>query len=263
MLKKNSELKKKLIGIALIIILSSYFVKGKMERIHRFVNSIFIPVQSIFYKTSQDIKDKNDLLKNFKETQNQIQEEKRKVLILETKLYEYENIKKENERLKSLLELRNESNNYIATRIVFRHIYDIYGSFTIDKGRNHGILENMVVISGNNLVGRVVKSEENYSIVRTINNPNVMISAMDKREDVGIVRGSEENVEVLRYTPGIFKEQLEIGEIIYTSGISDIYPKGLIIGVITDKFQETDSFVVKPQLDISKIREVIVIKKGD
>lgn len=260
MLKKEN--KKRLMGVLLIIVLVSYFIKDKIRLVTEVTSSIFNPIQAKIYSTSTDIKNTTSLAVNFSEMKVIMAEDKEKIILLEAELNEYRALKEENERLQQLLNLKREDINYIAAKVIFRHIYELYEVFTINKGKNQGLKKDMVIVLGDKLIGKIEKVEDEFSIVRTINSPELRVSVIDGKGNLGIIQGGEDASREVIYTPSVYNENISVGEKIYTSGISDIYPKGLLIGEIKEKSKEDDSFIVTTVLDSSKLEEVIVRDRG-
>lgn len=179
-----------------------------------------------------------------------------------------ENNLNELDELRQLLELKESYPNYsmVGARIISSDASNWYDTFTIDKGSSDGIQVDMNVIADNGLVGIVIETGINHSIVRSITDDASSVSAMDAiSEDHCIVSGSLEekdtgllNVELIHDDA-----QIEEGNEIVTSYLSDKFLPGLTIGYITSVTEDASTLTrtakVTPVVDFEHLRDVLVI----
>ncbi len=171
--------------------------------------------------------------------------------------------------LRQLYQLDAEYADYekVGARVISKDSGNWYHSFIIDKGTEDGIQENMNVIAGAGLVGRITETGKNWAKVTTIVNDNVSVSGMVlSSADNLIVTGNLET-----YADGLIefsklvdeKNQVVEGEKIVTSNISDYYLPGILIGYIyslnIDPNNLTKSGLVTPAVDFSHLEEVLII----
>ncbi len=71
--------------------------------------------------------------------------------------------------------------DYLGCNIIGYSGGNISNGYIIDKGLNHGVEKDMVVITSVGLVGKVTKASSNFSIVQTILNENIAVAAMVER----------------------------------------------------------------------------------
>ncbi len=106
---------------------------------------------------------------------------------------------------------------------------------TLNKGIKHGILPEMAVISPQGVIGIIKESSKNYSVVIPILNTNLMISAKLKNSDYfGSVSWDGIDYRKCKLHDIPFHTKLNIGDSVVTSGYSAIFPKGIIIGTISN-----------------------------
>ena len=126
---------------------------------------------------------------------------------------------------------------------------------------------NDVVLSSVGVVGVVVETGPNYSRVATILSPSVSVACfVSSTRDTGVVCGdslySNEGNTVIKYLPKNTKA--EIGDIISTTGMGEVFPKDLLVGTIeslhTDTSGNYNYAIVKPASDIAEVKTVFVIK---
>jgi rod shape-determining protein MreC len=169
----------------------------------------------------------------------------------------------ENIRLKSLLSLRKNSPYKVVAAEVIASSPDSWSSIiTINKGKNYGIKRNMTVITYLGLAGRVIETTDSTSKVMLINDPDLSVSCLSQRSrQEGLVSGTLGSFLMMRYLPK--EADIEAGDIIITSGLTDLYPKGLLVGTVIEVGEELSGLaryaVVKPAVNLYKIEEVLII----
>ncbi len=173
-----------------------------------------------------------------------------------------EYLKRENEKLKELLNLKQRLNEkFIFSEIISTN--KITGEFfTIDKGKINGIDIGMPVISTNGVVGKIVEVYKNNSIVETFNSPNFRIGVMDKNKDQFMLcyyykRGllKVENVQ--------YDVKLNPGDTLYTSGFGKIFPENIPVGTILkiEYLEDGDFFyLLKPVENIFSLKHLCILQ---
>ena len=175
------------------------------------------------------------------------------------------------ERLRELYKLDENYSDYekIGARVISNNGTNWFSDFTIDKGSNDGIKENCNVLAGSGLVGVVTEVGPNYARVRSIIDDASNVSAMMlSTSDLCMVEGSLELIADgrLRFErlPNNDNE-IEVGEQVVTSHVSDRFVQGLFIGYVSDieidSNNLTRSGYITPAVDFSKLQEVLVITK--
>lgn len=184
------------------------------------------------------------------------------------KMVDYETYKAENEQYRQFLDLKKDNPDFVfeAGMVIGRDPTDYFYSFTIDKGSVNGIELYDPVITPDGLVGRISEVSYTDSKVVTLLNPGIDVGAFnDRTRDTGIVSG-----ELNLSKSGKFKmsyisrdSSASSGDIITTSGIGGMFPKGLIIGTISDIKTEAHGISlyaeILPAADIARVRDVFVI----
>ena len=182
---------------------------------------------------------------------------------LKSRLNAAGNIYLENKRLKQLLKFKEAAPYKMVAASVIARAADNWSSvIIIDKGISSGIKRGDVVISYLGLVGRVIEASGSASKILLINDPSIGVSSLNQRSrQEGLVSGTLGSSLVMKYLPR--DADLKLGDTIVTSGLSNIYPKGLLIGSITEigeEFSGLSRFVtIKPAVNLSSIEEVLVI----
>lgn len=174
------------------------------------------------------------------------------------------------ENLRELYDLDKKYPSYdkVAANVIGKTGGNWFSSFTIDKGSNNGIEVDMNVIAGSGLVGIVTDVGPNYATVTTIiNDMNKVGGMVTTTSDNLIVSGSlqnmNENMAIDFSNLNDSDDEVEIGDPVVTSYISDQYQQGILIGYIsmieTDSNNLTKSGTITPAVDFEHIEEVLVI----
>lgn len=188
------------------------------------------------------------------------------------------------------------------TRVIFSDANDINNRLYIDLGEKDGIRVDMIAVYGDYLVGKVSKTFDTYSVVDLISNPNSMVSSrlikevekVENKENnkevnvpeeplglqneeqvthkvgekikiniLGVARGSDEEDGLLYFQPSIYDNNITVGDEIYTSGLSNIYPEGIKIGKIEDINKKENyaykTIKLRPGFESKDLRELIII----
>jgi len=171
------------------------------------------------------------------------------------------------ERLRRLLDYKNaQPNSYEleAARIIARASNNWYKTLTIDKGADFGLVLNMPVITPDGLVGKLVNVSKGTAQVMLLTDREMAVGAIlqQTRENRGIVEGVGNGQ--LRMINIPYYSQVQGGEPVVTSGLSQIYPPGILIGTVRDVQKEANGLVlsayVAPAVDFDRLEEVLIIK---
>jgi len=186
-----------------------------------------------------------------------------KIAVLSYEKQVYNELKKENQELKKIIEFKfNYPKGIIPAEIERRTLEEVNLSYQIDRGASEGIERNAAVISFNGIVGKVLKSGKNNSVVQTLKNYNSAISVKDTRSSIeGILKWNKKF-----FIEGVPQyADLKKGDTLVTSGKGSVFPKGLPVGIITRARKKVDDYSleieVEPFEDLNRINVVFVIEK--
>lgn len=177
-------------------------------------------------------------------------------------------IARENERLRDLLDLKQAQEDFqlVDSYIITRSSTDWNSTFTLDKGSRDGIEVGMVAITANSeVVGVVMETGKNYSVVKTILDSSLEISGIIASNGYsGMVQGGystgAEGLLRMNYLPSA--AVIRNYDQVVTSG-STVYPRNLILGYVVDAGL-SDSGVAKyailePAADIDNLEQIFVL----
>ena len=177
-------------------------------------------------------------------------------------------IKKENDSLKELLNIKNGNykENSEAAIVIAKDAGNWFNVFTVNKGSSKNVSENSAVINSKGLIGRVTNSSSNSSNVITIIDPNHSVSGMISRTgDLVQIDGELQLMKdgLCKMTVITEDADIMIGDTVETSGVGGIYPRGIMIGIVKE-FKNNEEgtgqyAVVEPYVDFQHIYEVLII----
>ena len=135
----------------------------------------------------------------------------------------------------------------------------------IDKGTHDGIEKDMPVITADGVAGKVL---------HVFNSTSEVLLIDDQTSGVGTILEQSRLQGVLKGTPGgevildkvMNGEQVQTGERVLTSGGDGIFPKGLLVGTVSQAIHGPESFLaisIKPAADLGRLEEVLVITKKE
>lgn len=221
-------------------------------------SSIYRSVSSVFEYFS-DVKALNEENEKLKTENAKLKKENEGFL----------SIQKENENLYKFLDLKKEHTDYKLTNanIISKSSQGFISIFTIDKGSFHGIEENMPIITPTGaLMGVTYSVETNSTRCISILSYDTKVGIYDENTgETGILSGSFEtfnqNKCIIESIPP--DSSIKEGDTILTSGLGNIYPRGVTIGkvcgFINDLGTHTKSAVVSVDESVFDSDSIMVI----
>ncbi len=182
-------------------------------------------------------------------------------------------IRQENIRLREQLDFSQSLRyRHISAEVIGRDPDNLFSAFVVNKGSRDGIKRNMPVIAYQGgvqgLVGKVVQVGRRESLVMPVYDSFSFVSARmaDSRYE-GIVAGlgSADRPLLLRYIKKRAREELNFGDVVVTSGLGGVYPKGLSIGRVSKiLFQDYETSLeveLESSIDFSRLEYVFIMEK--
>lgn len=234
----------------------------------KLLSYITVPFQRLTASVSNGVTNFFDKYLNADDIVKENEDLQAEVDALRKQLVEFEDYKEENEELKSYLEIKEQHPDFQfqSALIISRDPENRYETFTIDQGYLNGVSRLDPVITDSGLVGIVEKVGPLYATVRTILSPQINgVGAYDANmsENVGIVVGDIKLAESNLCKMELLEEELNIGDLIVTSGSSGIFPKDLVIGKVSgvrmQSYGTSYYAEITPANDILKLQRVAVI----
>lgn len=236
---------------------------------NRVVGYVIVPFQQGIAKAGGWLSNRSEELVQIRTLLEENQRLKEQVAALTEENTLLQQDKYELNKLRDLVKLDEQYGEYekVGARIISRDSGNWYSSFIIDKGSNDGLADDMNVIAGGGLVGRITSVGPNWSRVTSIISDNSNVSGMTlATEDNLIVSGDLKLMAdgVITFSKLVdSKNAVAEGDKIVTSNISDKYLPNILIGYIhtinRDANNLTKSGYITPAVDFEHLGEVLVI----
>jgi len=157
----------------------------------------------------------------------------------------------------------------IGAEVIARDTDNLFSTITINKGSRGGVQKGMTVVAYQQdmegLVGKVVAVGPGSSEILPLYDPQCMVSArLDRTRDEGLVsgEGKDSGTVLMRYVKSIAKDAIEYGDLVVTSGLGGLYPKGINIGRIRDiraqAYETSLEIEVEPVINFDRLEYVFL-----
>lgn len=182
--------------------------------------------------------------------------------LAESELARQMEVDSQNKRLSMLVELRQRHGGKgVAAQVVARTPDNWRKRLVVDRGTQDGIGTDSVVMSPRGLVGRVLVAGPSTSIISLLTDPGQTVASLDQRSrSPGIVTGEGDATLAMRYMPQ--QVDFRIGDLVLTSGLGGIFPKGIPVGKVVRVDQQpgaiTPEVTLVPTADLDRLEEVMI-----
>ncbi len=258
-----------LLVVIIFLVVTTY--NSKQSAAHAFQNAAVTlsePAVEGTYKVSGGIKDFFQRLFALRQVDKEYEELKSRVLKLELENQQLENLKLENERLMELLGFAedNPEYKYINATVIAKDPGSWFMEFTINRGSNDGVEVDMAVANQDGLIGRVIEVNNTTSqVITIIDTRSAAAGVVERSRDQGIVRGASDpesktpvcNLDLLPNDADLIP-----GDLVLSSSLGGIYPKGIVIGEVEEVVYESGTVsyaIIIPSVDFRRIEELLVI----
>lgn len=262
------------IAITIVVLILMGVSRGENSKLPWLNNILSVPltpVQSFFTSIGQKVGDVISFFGEIEDLKEENEFLKARVSELEKQNRELMRLKEKNDELRLALNLKEQFDDYsiIGANIIAVDPGNWFNIFKIDIGTRDGIKVGYPVVTGSKgLVGRIISTDLTSSKVLTIIDEDSAVAAFISKPGGGhaVVRGDinfkEQGLCRLDYIP--LDVDVEVGDVIETSGLGGVFPKGIMIGKVIE-VRKTNSEVnryaiVEPTLDFKKLEEVYVLK---
>ncbi|NLK51868.1 MAG: rod shape-determining protein MreC [Syntrophomonadaceae bacterium] len=175
-------------------------------------------------------------------------------------------------RLRSMLDFKQANTQYdlLGARVIARGPSNWYSTLVLDCGLSDGVARNMVVITPEGLVGRIMAVSQYTTEVLLITDsegPVGSVVLVQENRVPGVVEGVGDGSGTLVMKHIAYDAPVQEGQSIVTSGLGDIFPKGIRIGQIQKVDREAEPSglqkyaIIRPEVDFDRLEEVFIILK--
>lgn len=174
----------------------------------------------------------------------------------------------ENQRLRALLGYKQSATqfNLVAARVIGRESATWSSVIEINRGTRDGVDVDMAVVTEKGLVGHVIEAGPTSSKVELILDPRSSVGTLVQRADsrvAGIVEGDMDNPTMPRMVNIPKTADVDEGDVIVTSGFGGVYPKGLMVGTVSEMRNDEGGLlkiaILEPAVDFQRLEDVMVI----
>jgi len=258
--------------VLIVIILISMYNSGSFTGIKNILSVPLSPLQKLLTGTGQKVEAFFTTFKDIKTLRKENEILKTKVNELEKENGELISYKDKIEELRLALNLKSQFEDYeiIGANVIAKEPGNWFNVFKIDIGTKDGVdVDYPVVSSTKGLVGRIISSDSTSSKVISIIDEDSTVSGWILKSGGGhvIVKGDltlkEEGLCRMYYTA--INVDVAVDDIIETSGLGGIYPKGILVGKVKEVREvsnELDRYaIIQPEVDLKRLQEIFVLKK--
>lgn len=260
-----------LVGLVLahLVAISKQVERGGQSLLGQSLFALIAPLQAVITGTIRGVSGGWSgyvALRGVHEENGRLQE---RVAFMERQLQEREELAREAERLREILQLRKELPlETVAAEVIAREGAPWSRTITLDKGSSHGVRLNAAVLSATGVVGRVIAVGPRASRVQLILDGQAGVGVRIERSRVtGILVGQPGMPTAvtgdlgMKYVPSL--ADVVVGDVVVTSGLDRLYPAGLVVGRVRSATRGSGLFkeiLVTPSAQFNTVEEVMVVR---
>ncbi len=192
---------------------------------------------------------------------------RQEVAELKRELLAVEEVAQENRRLRALLEFKESTDLALEpARVVGRSASAWFRTIVLDQGSGDGVAVDSPVVTPAGVIGRVYEVSPSASRVLLITDPSSAVDAIVQRTRAQVVVEGRlgSTCRLLYLARG---DDAAVGDRVVTSGLGGVFPKGLLLGEITqvdatlgDVFQRAE---LAPSADFARLEEVFIVGREE
>ena len=236
------------------------------------VKAVLTPIRAAIQGITDSAEDLYSYMFRYETILAENQELKEQMARMEDDARTADALKRENERLRELLELTQSREDFVLVdaNVIGWDSTDWTSAFTINRGEGDGMVEGQCVITANGeVVGLITEAGPNYAVVKSVLDSSLEISATIAASGYnGMVQGGyaigEEGLLHMDFLPN--DAVIRNRDQVVTSG-STVYPKDLILGHVVDAgFDEagvSKYAILEPAADFGSLEQVFVVTQFD
>ncbi len=185
---------------------------------------------------------------------------------MQSQLRQVQEVSLQNERLRKLLAFVDDLDRpALPAQVIGEDASNWARTIIIDKGTQAGLRNGLPVVAAQGVVGRIIKTAPASSRVLLVTDASSAVAALIQRTRTrGVARGRGDNLSV-EYA--LRNADIQIGDLLVTSGMGGVFPKGLPLGLVEsvekDQFGLFQQVKAAPTIDFSLLEEVMVIVGED
>jgi len=235
----------------------------RSEFIHQISLTVFGPFFQAGRLLTGTVRDTSEGISRFWDLYHSHAQLTEQVALLEQKQVQMTELEKENDRLRKLLDFKKITPyKTLPARVIGWDLAPWRKTAVLEKGSKQGIKKRMSVVNSQGLVGRVIEVAPYSSRMILLPDPESRAGALfQESRDLGVVEG--DGSSLLKMTHVDRQSTVKVGDVVVTSGLGGVYPKGIPIGKVETVGTEKESLelyaLVRPFVNFSKLEEVLCI----
>jgi rod shape-determining protein MreC len=251
----------------LVVISRQVEGEGGVSLLERAIGSVLLPPQRLVASTIHGVKGIWQGYVGLRGTRDENRRLQERVRALESRLEADRERIGEAARLREILELRPILPfPTMAAQVIAREGVPWFRNITIDKGKDDGVRLSAPVLGVGGVMGRVVEVGPRAAKVQLLLDRDCGVGVrIERTRTTGVVAGqvafsdSGTSDLLMKYVPVL--ADVVVGDVVVTSGLDQIYPKGLVVGRVRSVGKGSGLFkevAVQPSANFEKIEEVMV-----
>lgn len=261
-----------IIALILVIVPSVLSVMGLSMYVRDAVNVMLSPFQTLLTTFSDAMEGYTAYFTEFDRLKEENKQLKEELAAAQDKIYDAQELEDTLNFLYDYVELKREHIDFMfePADITGHESGNYMTVFRLNKGTDHGITADMPVISSDFVVGYIVEVGSNWSKAVTLLESASSVGAYIARTgQLGVVEGNfslvSQGLCEMKYIPA--DADVRVGDRVMSSGLGSVYPKGLVIGYVTevtpDAYSRTLIAKIKPAVTFDGLSKVMVIVDYD
>ncbi len=261
----------KVVAVLLVVLLLAgaiHYTSGPREQltlVESLVRDMLSPLQWLLTRAGRGVRSGWEYVAGLGALHSRNQELAMEVRELQQQLVQLAEYRRENRWLREALDFAGTvDHSLMVAEVIGRSPSNWLRSVTINRGSRHGVEAGMAVVTGLGVVGTVEHTSSFTASVLLGTDPQSAVGALNQRTgDLILVEGDPQYSGSLHGKPLNTDAQLQVGDVVVTSGLSQMFPKGLPIGEITQvipgPYDLTVSVLVQPFVDFTRLEYVFVV----
>ncbi|MEA4883093.1 MAG: rod shape-determining protein MreC [Clostridia bacterium] len=251
--------------VLVLLVYSTSRDRARLSVAEQVAREVFAPVAKVATKASRAVSSWVSFVVSVRSMKRENDELRAEVDRLRLSAIYSEEAMLENQRLASLLNLkmmlRGRSE---AARVAYRDPGNWLESVVIDKGSANGVVNALAAVNDRGVVGRVVSATSHTATVMLAIDARSAIGGLDLRSrDLVVADGLGDGSGLMTIRPLGVESDLQVGDVIITSGLGGVYPKGYVVGDIISvergKYGVSMVALARPRVDFQHLEEMLIL----
>jgi len=261
-MEPSNKLKFLIIPLIFVVFFFILNTTGFYKEIKNFFYCFSQPIQKTLWRTGDNVSDFFSGIFKINILEKELESVYQKNKELQGQIVSLKELEKENKTLRDALNIGLQKDFQLEfAQVVSKDISQ--DSILINKGLKDGISKGLPVLTSEKIIlGRIGEVYDNFSEVILISNKESSFDAKIQDKNIsGLVRGEGSSDLFIDLIPK--NEEISKGDFVVTTALGGIFPKGLLVGEITEvkktDIQPFQTAEIKPSFEIGELENVFII----